>query len=272
MKAINRFASIVLPYVDDTTLAVTTTSKYAKPLIEVLGADLFYTIKNTHDETLEIHPNMEWPSGSEIEVSLDSETHNYIVAENLESYAPGAYLYSNNLLASADVYLDLLKVGMISRQEKDILLKVEANSPKLFEAMYQIGIGGLTEFRYDNTGPIKKMTVLKVFRWAVQTLFMYGLESLLALYTLDIGPDKEWYLGTRIEGTRSDAAVTSSLLDLDNELRALRASIQAAKLNADILQSLAQHIDLKLPQYKIAETAVLIILAIRYTDNGELTY
>ena len=83
MKAITRFKNIILPYTDSGTLNVAVDSKFTKSLVTVLGADIYYTEINTFNNTLEIHPNMEWPSGSEITITLDSVVHKYIVSEPL---------------------------------------------------------------------------------------------------------------------------------------------------------------------------------------------
>jgi hypothetical protein len=272
MKAITRFKNIILPYTDSGTLNVAVDSKFTKSLVTVLGADIYYTEINTFNNTLEIHPNMEWPSGSEITITLDSIVHKYIVSEDINYYAPLSYLYSSSLLGSADLLDVLFKAGMATLQEKELLTKLEENSPKLFELLYNISVGCISEFRYDSTAIKKPVTVLKLFRRLLQLLYMYGLESIVSYYNMDISLPKDWFLDANILGIKSDTQVNETLFELEVSIKKLINVMQAKQLNLDITQSLKHHMDPKLPQYKILETAVVLLLAIRASDNGELKY
>ena len=270
MKPINRFDPIVITTAQPSTLVVSITSTHAQPIVNIVGNDSYYTY--TNGTNLEIHPSPEWPSASVITVSVTEGTTKYIVAENIYNYDPYSYLYSSNKLGATDPLQELQDVGLCTREEKDLIDNLYNKSSRLPSTFNKISKAFLRIFNYDSTAIIPKVTSLLFFRKSIYLMYLYGLESVVTYYSLDLGPTKDWYLNAYINGCFSDEEIHNNLDTYYTDFSRLINTMTTKNLNVDIVEALDQHIDPSSKQHKMLRYIVTLLIALRYADNGKFNY
>ena len=272
MKPINRFEAIKIPNASSAAFSIDITSNFEKPNIELLEDSLYYSEYYSHSSSLEIHPDPEWPSGSNITVTVDNIPREYFVVENIYLYAPVSFLYSSNLLAEPNLLETLKNNGLASNQEVEFIEAVIANAPKLLDLYLEIGKVFLPRFAYNNTPLLKEVQALKLFRLFIKFLYMLGLESLVTYYALDVGPTKDWYINSHIDGLRSEEQIRNRIDGAQLQIKKLVNIMHTRELNIDILKTLPQHIDSSLVQHKMLDIVVTLLIALRLAANGQFKY
>ena len=101
---------------------------------------------------------------------------------------------------------------------------------------------------------------------------MFGLESLVTYYALDLGPTKDWYINSHIDGLRSEEQIKNRIDGVQLQIKKLVNIMHTRELNIDILKTLPQHIDSSLVQHKMLDIIVTLLIALRLAANGQFKY
>ena len=270
MRPLNRFEAISILRPANITaedITVTISSKYVQPYA-IEFTDTYYI--ELSETEIRIHPDMMWLSGFEVLVEVGGVQYTYLVAEDIYFYAPEQYLYSNNLLASPDIYAELLKVGMIAPEEKELLTNL---GPKVDTHLLNLSKCVVGEFVYDGNKGVDACTKLRGFRRFQQLLYMLGLDSIIEYYLFTPGPSGHWFRQAEIDGTFVDKEAAEKALGVEAESARVYGAMQSLDLNVMVVDAVGLHLDPKSFLFPLIKAIVILSIALRYTnDNPKFNY
>ena len=270
MNVLEQYSEIVIPtsgVVAEGDVTVTVTSKEVEPLVELSTRDPKIQIQESQ---VIVSPDLAWFPGSEITVSIGNLAYSYLVPTDELFYAPEHYLYSNTLLGEADLFAELIKVGLVDPEEQSLLQSLGEKSDAF---MLRLSKCLVAEFTHSTFIGIDVCTRIRGLRRMQQILYMLGLDVLVEYFLFSPGPKSPWFSEAYIEGTLSDSEVISKVQDLVQEAGVFIRVMQRAELNVDILESIGRHISPSSPLHETVRISVIMMMLLRYThDNPSFKY
>jgi len=252
--------------VTENQVTVTLSSDFYTPTLEVFS-DQYYLKINTN--SVEIHPNMEWIPSTTITVIVEGDTHTFTTKEDFYYYLPEQVAYSKNFITQQDPWDELLKLGLTTTEEINLLKSLPEGISKVGHKLSKCLVGA---FLYNNTVENKAITLLKGLRRAMQLLVILELEVLVEYFLFTPGPSIDWFRKAAIPFSVSDDEVFTRFAKIAVDIDKLEAKLISSDMNIAVIDSLKYHISPDSDYYELVRAITLYFMALRYYSNGEFSY
>lgn len=252
--------------VAENQVTVTLSSSFYAPTLEVFS-DQYYL--KTNSNSVEIHPKMEWVPSTTISVEVEGGTHTFTTKEDFYYYLPEQVAYSKNFIIQQDPWDELLKLGLATTEEKDLLETLPTGISNVGHKLSKCLVGA---FLYNNTVENKAITLLKGLRRAMQLLVILELEVLVEYFLFTPGPSIEWFRKAAIPFSVSDEEVFTRLSEISVDIDKLEAKLISSEMNIAVIDSLKYHMSPDSDYYGLVRAITLYFMALRYYSNGEFSY
>ena len=247
-------------------VAISLSSSFYTPTLETFTNE-YYIISSA--DKIVVHPKMEWLPSTNISITVEGVTHNYLTKEDFYFYLPEQVAYSKGFIADQDPWTKLISLGLATTGEKNLLKDLPVG---IKEVGHEVSKCLVSVFGYNNTSENVAITMLKGLRKAMQLLVLLELEVVVEYFLFTAGPSIEWLRKAAIPFSLADSEVIAKHSEIRTKVDSLEAALVRGGMNIDLAESLKYHLDPRSDYYELVRSLILYFMALRYHSNGEFSY